>query len=301
MVPETLEEMVDVDGARLWTATEGEGRPVVWCHGGPGGTDLLEPAAAMVADIARVHRYEQRACGRSSGGAPYTMARWIADLDQLRQHWGHERWVVAGHSFGAALALAYALEHPDRTEAVVYLSCIVRLDGQPDWYGRYRDARLERLPEPYRHRFLGLRRRREQLAGSGQQDSAVEAELARLGAMVEFGDQVPQDRVALLEAEMTTANQVVNRELGADFQRFFASPVVRRGLRGLDRPVLLVHGEADLRPIAAVEALAAELPGGRFVTLDGVGHLPFWEAPERLREILRSFVLALPPPSHSAR
>jgi pimeloyl-ACP methyl ester carboxylesterase len=37
-------ETVEVDdGARLWTATEGDGRPVVLCHGGPGSTDTLAP------------------------------------------------------------------------------------------------------------------------------------------------------------------------------------------------------------------------------------------------------------------
>jgi hypothetical protein len=45
------------DGARLWTVTEGEGRPVVWCHGGRGGTDTLAPVASMIADVARLHRY----------------------------------------------------------------------------------------------------------------------------------------------------------------------------------------------------------------------------------------------------
>src|ERR671922_2421357 len=124
------EEAVEVDdGARLWTVTEGDGRPVALCHGGPGGTDTLAPLARLLVDGCRVHRYEQRACGRSSGGRPFTMRRWVADLDALRRHGGHRRWVVVGHSFGAAVALAYALEHPDRTEAIVYLSCVVRLEG----------------------------------------------------------------------------------------------------------------------------------------------------------------------------
>ena len=162
------EEIVALDdGARLWTVTEGEGRPVVLCHGGPGGTDGLAPVAAMVADVARVHRYEQRACGRSTGGPPFTMARWVDDLEALRRHWGHERWIVAGHSFGAAVALAYALAHPERAEAVIYLSCVVRLDGQPDWYEQYRQARLERMPPQVRRRLLELRGRRSAAGALG--------------------------------------------------------------------------------------------------------------------------------------
>src|SRR5215217_7967143 len=60
------EETVEVDdGAGLWTVTEGDGPPVVLCHGGPGGTGTLAPLARVLVDRCRVHRYEQRACGRS--------------------------------------------------------------------------------------------------------------------------------------------------------------------------------------------------------------------------------------------
>ena len=167
----TGEETVELDdGARLWTVTQGAGRPAVLCHGGPGGTDTLSPVATMVTDLARVHRYEQRACGRSSGGPPFTIARSVADLEALRIHWGYRSWVVAGHSFGAALALAYALEQPDRTEAVIFMSCVVRLAGQPDWYSQYRRARLERMPEPIRQRYLRLRRNPERLSDSALQE-----------------------------------------------------------------------------------------------------------------------------------
>lgn len=288
-VVSAAEEMVALgDGARLWAVSEGEGRPLVFCHGGPGGTDTLAPLARMVADVARVHRYDQRACGRSSGGPPFTMARWVADLEALRRHWGHRRWVVGGHSFGAALALAYALEHPDRTEAVIYLSCVVRLDGQPDWHEQYRRARLERMPTRLRRRYLELRRRRDEAALS---DPALEAELRRLSARTDFAD--PERAVELMElqeAELAVVNGEVNRKLGADFQRLFATPSVRQRLRALDVPVLLVHGEADPRPLGAVGALAAELRHGRLVVLDRVAHFPYWEAPETLGRLVREFL-----------
>jgi proline iminopeptidase len=283
------EELVALDdGARLWAVTEGAGRPMVLCHGGPGGTDTLAPMASLVTDIARVHRYDQRACGRSSGGPPFTMARWVADLDALRRHRGHQRWTVAGHSFGAGLALAYAMQHPDRTEAVVYLSCVVRVDGQPDWHEQYRQARLDRMPPPLRHRYLALRRRRDQ---QPRPDPALQAQLRRLSGRTDFAD--PDQAGQLLElheAELAAVNDEVNRELGADFERFFAMPSVGQRLRALDAPVLLVHGKVDPRPLAAARALAAELPHSRLVVLDRVAHFPYWEAPETLRPLLREFL-----------
>jgi proline iminopeptidase len=111
------------DGVLLWTATGGSGSiPVVLCHGGAGLWDYLEPVAATLAPIARVHRWEQRGCGRSERTGPYSLARFTADIEVLRRNFGHERWLVFGHSWGAGLALRYALAHPQRTLGVLYVS-----------------------------------------------------------------------------------------------------------------------------------------------------------------------------------
>jgi proline iminopeptidase len=289
-MPDREEYVVTDDGARLWTATVGTGRPFVWCHGGPGDADNLSPLVAMLADVARVRRYEQRACGRSSGVPPFTMARSVADLEALRRHWGHERWLVGGVSFGAALALAYAAEHPERVEGVAFVSCLVRLAGQPDWFEEYRRAHLARMPQPARVRYLELRRLRRE---NGDADPALAAEARQIALAAEFADARTARRFAgQLEAELAAMNHEVNRELGEDFVRYFAAPELRPKLRALACPVLLVHGAEDPRPLAALEALAAELSNGRLVPLSSVGHFPIWEAPPALREVLREFAIA---------
>jgi len=76
--------------------------------------DYLEPVAAMLDDLWTVYRYDQRSCGRSTGGPPYDVATAVADLDALREHWGLSQWIVLGHSWGATLALAYGLAIPPK-------------------------------------------------------------------------------------------------------------------------------------------------------------------------------------------
>ncbi len=284
-----MEEAVELeDGAVLATVAEGRGRPVVLCHGGPGARDTLGPVSTMIVDGARVYRYDQRGCGRSSGRAPFTMARWIADLDALRRHWGHERWVVGGHSFGAAVALGYAMEYPDRTEAVIYVSCCVRLRGQPDWDAEYRRARLERIPEAKRLTFVELRRRRYETSGL---NASEWTELQRLSARTDFGTQSTADRFGpYVEAELAMVNETINRMLGEDFVRYFAAGSVRERLRALDMPVLVVHGDADPRPLAAAQALANRVRHSSMVVLAGVGHYPHLEVPERFATVVRDFL-----------
>ena len=58
-------------------------------------------------------------------------------------------------------------------------------------------------------------------------------------------------------------------------------------IAGVDRPVLLVHGERDrFVPVVAARRTAARNPSWRTAYLEGVGHTPQLESPERLLEHL---------------
>jgi proline iminopeptidase len=116
------ESVVTVNGARLWMVREGSGFPSIWCSGGPGCCDYLGQVTAMVDDLVQVVRFDARGCGRSEVKRPYTLPTAVADLDGIRQHLGCDEWIVAGHSWGALLALAYAVEHPTRMKGLIYMS-----------------------------------------------------------------------------------------------------------------------------------------------------------------------------------
>jgi proline iminopeptidase len=117
------------------------------------------------------------------------------------------------------------------------------------------------------------------------------SELRRIAARTDFAEVSAADRFgAQLEADLSTVNDVVNRELGADFAAYFAAHSVLDRLRGLELPVLVMHGEADPRPVAAAKALAAELPRSSLVVLSKVGHYPHLEAPGQFRRIVRGFL-----------
>ena len=62
-------------------------------------------------------------------------------------------------------------------------------------------------------------------------------------------------------------------------------------LRAVEVPVLVTHGEADgvVLP-AAAEEHASLIESAERSTYPGVGHSPFWEAPERFNRELREFV-----------
>jgi proline iminopeptidase len=141
------EEMVQLNDVRLWTSTQGEGRPLMLNNGGPGLCDYLAPVAEMIDDLVRVHRWEQRGCGRSEAVPPYDHATSLQDLEELRRYFGYERWIVGGHSWGANLALDYAVTYPQRVLALIYLAGTgITEDWKPEFKRRQME-RTEPLPD----------------------------------------------------------------------------------------------------------------------------------------------------------
>jgi proline iminopeptidase len=143
------EYFVDGNGVRLWTVQTGLGFPVMLCNGGPGCCDYLQPVAEMVDDMAHVIRFEERGCGRSESAQTYDIETCLADLENIRNHYNIDRWIIGGHSWGADLALLYALEHPARVAGLV---CIAggRIQNDRLWheeYTRRKTEQGERSPE----------------------------------------------------------------------------------------------------------------------------------------------------------
>lgn len=280
--------LVTVGDTQLWTTTGGHGPPLVLCHGGPGLWDDLGPVAEMVEDLVTVHRYDQRGSGRSDRIPPYDVSTLLSDLDALREHWAHRRWVVGGHSWGASLALAYAVTHPHRTAALLYVS---GTGVGWRWHQEYRREQQARLTPQQRSELAELRRRRAELSPADPTYRDLDRRICLLEWSTDFADRNRALELAasLLDDELAP-DYDVNRTVTADWKRWIERTGVERRLRQSSCPTLVVHGLGDPRPGWVAEELAAAIPGSRLELLEGVGHLPWLEHPDRLREVLRSFL-----------
>lgn len=132
-----IEKFVQSGSVKLWTTSSGSGLPLLLCNGGPGLCDYLADVAAMVSDVAQVVRWEQRGCGRSDASDHYSIEQTFEDMEAIRTHFGFEKWLVGGHSWGADLALMYALKHRQR---VLGGLCIAggRLNNDREWHKAYK-------------------------------------------------------------------------------------------------------------------------------------------------------------------
>jgi proline iminopeptidase len=126
------------EGHQLWVEVVGNphGIPAVFLHGGPGGG--FQPFNAKLFDLDRyrVVFFDQRGAGRSlPRGAlqANTTGHLIADMEALRRHFGIDRWLVVGGSWGATLALAYAQTHPERVTGLVLRAVFLGTRAELDW------------------------------------------------------------------------------------------------------------------------------------------------------------------------
>lgn len=279
------EEHVPVHGGTLWTASQGTGVPLVLCHGGPGLCDNLGPAADLLTAAARVHRYDQRGNGLSVRTGPPSVETLVADLDALREHWGYERWVVGGHSWGAVLALFYAVAHPARTLGVVSIAGTGMRWG---WQAETRRHRLARLSPTEREELAAL----EDAVATGTPSASQQARFLRLMWSTDFVSRSHAETI--LDAAplyRCPRNEAVFRSVAADQRRILESGF-DEALHDLQVPLLAVHGDADAG-LARSRELVDLVPRGRLVILRQAGHSPWLEVPAEFGGSIRAFLADL--------
>lgn len=242
---------------------------------------LLGPLASLLSDVVRVVRWDQRGGGRSGGAGPHTVERSVEDLEAIRRGHGFDRWIVAGHSWGASLALSYALEHPEPTEGLVYISGTGI--GQR-WNRPYHQETARRRSPEQRDRLEAL--------GNRSRTPPEEHEYRLLSWAPDFADRRRAFELAAVLDAPFAINLEAHGQLNAETKAWNEDDLIDR-CRRLTVPTLLLHGREDPRPAWAIESLAAALPNVRVEVLPGVGHVPWVEAPAATAELVRSFLSEL--------
>lgn len=188
---------------------------------------------------------------------------------------------MLGHSWGAHLALRYAIEHPDRVSHLIYVSG-TGIDGDRRWHADYE----RNLRHP-----LGEHLPRWETLKNSARHGDEDRELAVLQWSVDFADP----STALQQAErMATPwfgiNYECNAAVDADVKRELAAGNLAEQCRVLAVPVLIVDGSEDIRPRWSVESLRRALPNARRVSLAGSGHLPWIENPQGFQQTVAVFL-----------
>jgi 3-oxoadipate enol-lactonase len=259
-----------VSGRRFFFDESGTGPPLLLIpgHGGYRRGCLIWLAKALAPRF-RVVAMDNRDAGESEPEAEYYgLGDMAGDAVALLDALGIDRAHILAHSMGSAIALQLALDHPTRVDLVVLLSPAV--GGEPG----HRAG--EPLPPP----------------AAWWVDDPVERARRVLPAVVgpdyraRMGESEAAAIAELERGNRTTWAGMMRREAAAAGDEHILSRLAK--IRG---PTLVIHGDADVPvPLEQGQALAAGIPGARFVVLPGVGHRPWVERPEPTVDAILAFL-----------
>lgn len=162
------------------------------------------------------------------------------------------RFLLAGTSYGASLAIEVALAAPDRIEGLWLMGCD---PGAPD-----------------REQGLGF---------ASMIENSTDAAVAHLAGAV-----VAPQHAAAAETFKAMAGRVGGKAGGAGVRAMAAREAVWDRLDALTMPALVMWGADDaLVPVETGRKLADALPHAHFHALPACGHLPTLEKPAEAAEI----------------
>lgn len=259
---------------RLSYSVEGEGDESVLLLMGLGGraADWASEFPSALARSYRVIRYDHRGVGGSppvEGG--YSLPDMAADAVAVLDAVGVARAHVIGYSMGGMISQLVATQHADRVDRLVLLS--THFGG--------RDV-VEPTPKA-----MGLFDP-EQMFTRGRDAEAImrfTMDILTAKGFVERHPEALSLMVKNVRAEPTSPLAFMSQ-----MQAIIGSD---RGdiVRDIQKRTLVVHGtEDELVPVGNGHLLHERIRGSRLEILQGVGHMPMLEAPQKLAEIVLRFL-----------
>jgi pimeloyl-ACP methyl ester carboxylesterase/DNA-binding CsgD family transcriptional regulator len=253
------------DGLRLAFAVHGSGPPIVkaanWMthleH------DWVSPVwHHWLEDLGAHHtlvHYDERGCGlsdRDVGEDAFTLDQWVADLEAVVDAAGVDRFALLGISQGAALAITYAVRHPERVTHLIV-------------YGGYARGRARRGPVQREEAQVLVEAIR---VGWGRSNSAFR----RLFTTLFLPGGTPEQMAWFDEIQRTSASPETAARIFAARGVIDVTALAPR----VTTPTLVAHARDDAVVTFDEGRLVAGLiPGARFVPLEGHNHILLADEP----------------------
>lgn len=241
-------------------------------------SSLWDAAAFALSDTHRVVRFDLPGHGFSpAASGPFTVEELADAVLALVDSVGGGSFAYAGDSLGGGIGVALALRHPSRVDALVAFSAPARFGTPGGWRDRAAKVRASGTAS-----IVGMSAERWFAPGYLERDPGPGA--AALDRLLGIDDE----------------SYALCCEALADWD-------ASDGAAAITAPTICAVGDVDVAtPPAEVEALAARIPGARYVVIPGAGHLPVMERPAESVEVIRSVLpisavpVATPADRHAA-
>lgn len=246
---------------------------VVLIHGlgGSVGADWLHTIPALAADF-HVVAFDLPGFGKSDKGSQhYTPTRYARLARFLADHYLRDKpYHIVGHSMGAAIALRFAAQQPQRFQRLVLIDAAGIL--HPLVITKYQAGSLMERASGVQQ-FRGFA---ERLSGK----ILEQAERLPISPTDIADSALGRDHVLSGGPEKIAALSLA----GENFSHAISSVSAR---------TLVIWGDNDpVVPLRTGEVLAARMPHARLEIIPDAGHVPMLDQTERLNALLRKHLLA---------
>lgn len=268
------DRVVDVDGQRVYVEQDGRGEVIVLLHGFGASSYSWREVVPELARHYRVVAPDLSGFGwteRPEDFHRYTREGQIDMVLGLMDHLGIESAHFVGHSYGGALTMALAGEHPERVRSMVLVN-----SAAIDYPTERRRWFAGTAPLSYAYvRGLALR----------------PSFIRRLFLRAYYDDSLVTDELVRSYLDRLRVEGAVHGYRG--LTRPLHGEERSREIRyeDLDVPALVVWGAEDqLATLEMGRSHADLLPNHRFVAIEGAGHAPMEERPEDFLRAVTAFL-----------
>jgi len=255
-------------GLRVHYRDEGksDGPALVLIHGSNASLHTWEPWVKILGKDYRVISLDlpgHGLTGKNPAGV-YDNASYVNVVDRLLTKLNVDKAVIGGNSMGGGVSWLYALEHPEKVEALL----LVDASGQAS-------AKSGKLPLGFRlMRMPVIKEAARYIAPRSIFESSVKTSMS---VQSKIDDK-------LIDRYWELNRYPGNRE--ATMQRFASPRIMTAGtkerLSAIQAPVLILWGAEDnLIPVTSAKWFAEALPQAKMIIYPNVGHIPMEEIPEK--------------------
>ena len=258
---------VETGSARIHYSIEGSGPPVVLVQGVGVIGNGWKPQVDALRDRFRLTAIDNRGIGDSTSNGPLTIEDMASDVLAVAAAEGMDRFHLAGHSMGGIIAQQVALQAPARVLTLALLCTFLR--------GKQGTLLAPRLLGAALRSRIGTRPMRRR--------AFVELVMPRAYLATQDRDRLATDLGTLFGRDLADSPPIIMRQLKA-MGRYDASAQLGQ-LAHI--PTLVVSAEHDgIAQAKYGRALAAAIPGARYVEIPDVAHALPIQRPDVINRLL---------------
>jgi 3-oxoadipate enol-lactonase len=262
----------EINGAKIYYEVAGEGQPLLMVHAGIANKSMWDDQFDFFAQKYKVVRYDMRGFGQSLPVADDYQRH--EDIRALLDFLNIDHTYLMGCSMGGGACMNFALDYPDRADALIMVGSAPVGFAYPEWSPSPLDEAMEAAYE--------------------KSDLERVNEVA-MQIFVDGKGRTPDQVNPALRKKVYDMNMIALRNeklMGKDVP---PSTSAAKRIGELHLPVLIVYGDLDEDYIhRAADFMATNIPSSRKIMIHGTAHLPNMEFPQEFNAHVQEFLDSLP-------